>query len=118
MFVLAAKVLEDLEDTIKKVLWEYQDKFLLPAARERLAAHGLSPQSKYDDVKDKFAINLADYFNLLAGTSTGGLLSLYCESLAACWTIAAAAVWHTAVQHTAARIRAPAGCTAHYLILI
>jgi hypothetical protein len=78
--LFAAKVLELLEDTIKRVLWEEQDKFLKPPARDRLAAHGIPASAKYEDVQAKFAIRLADYFHLLSGTSTGGLLSLYCES--------------------------------------
>lgn len=85
-----AKVLETLEEVIKEVLWEERDKLLTDEAWLRLedwvaaevSTEGRTPVSEIGSTtaRTRFEVNIADYFNQLAGTSTGGLLALYCES--------------------------------------
>jgi patatin-like phospholipase/acyl hydrolase len=67
-------VIVDINDTRSdadyKALWaEYR------AEQYRL----LSPPDQWQTLKKCFDIDIADFFDQLAGTSTGGLLALYCE---------------------------------------
>ncbi len=39
----------------------------------------LSPPEDWRTLKQCFDVDIADFFDQLAGTSTGGLLALYCE---------------------------------------
>lgn len=77
-----AQVLQVLETVIKEVLYEDREKLLTEEARSRLGwvvGDDVGNKKVAGEVT-KFEVNIADFFDQLAGTSTGGLLTLWRES--------------------------------------
>jgi patatin-like phospholipase/acyl hydrolase len=74
--MITAVVLQRLEDTVKRVIL---DEKLIDNKKFKKAFDTESP-TKVDD----FDICLGDYFHMLAGTSTGGLLALYLGAQVKC----------------------------------
>ncbi|KXZ42625.1 hypothetical protein GPECTOR_129g555 [Gonium pectorale] len=91
------QVLVELEDAIKRTVWDNRDSMLPKDKREYLEAflmehesvkHALEVEEEksnaadgvWNSVKRHIKIHLGDFFDQLAGTSTGGLLALYFAS--------------------------------------
>ncbi|KIZ04479.1 hypothetical protein MNEG_3480 [Monoraphidium neglectum] len=82
--LVSCQVLQALEDSIRKLIWQERRR-LFPTATS--AAPGAVHLDDAADLvtgggavvksEDDIAVDLGDWFHLVAGTSTGGLLALY-----------------------------------------